>query len=76
MLRGEAEIGIQQMAELLAIPDIDVVGSLPAALQSVTQFTAAIPSGVQHRDAARALIDFLTKPAAKNVIKAKGLEPN
>ena len=76
VLRGEAEIGIQQMAELLVVPEIDVVGPLPAALQAVTQFTAAVPSGAQHCDAARALIDFLGKPAAKSVIKAKGLEPN
>jgi molybdate transport system substrate-binding protein len=76
VLRGEAEIGIQQMAELMAVPDIDVAGPLPPALQAVTQFTAAIPSGAQHRDGARALIDFLTEPAAKSVIKAKGLEPN
>jgi molybdate transport system substrate-binding protein len=76
VLRGEAEIGIQQMAELMAVPDIDVVGPLPAALQGVTQFTAAVPSGAHHRAAAGALIDFLTKPAAKSVIKAKGLQPN
>lgn len=76
VLRGEAEIGIQQMAELLAVPDSDVVGPLPAALQGVTQFTAAVPGSAQHRDGARLLIDFLTKPAAKRVIKAKGLEPN
>ena len=74
--RGEAQIGIQQMAELLAVPDIDVVGPLPAALQAVTQFTAAVPSGARHGEAARALIDFLGAPAAKGVIKAKGLEPN
>lgn len=74
--RGEAEIGIQQMAELLAVPEIDVVGPLPAALQAVTQFTAAVPSGAAHGDAARALIDFLGSPTAKRVIKAKGLEPN
>jgi molybdate transport system substrate-binding protein len=76
VLRGEAEIGIQQMAELLAVPEIDVVGPLPAALQAVTQFTAAVPSGARHADAAGALIGFLGSPAAKGVIKAKGLEPN
>ena len=74
--RGEAEIGIQQMAELLAVPDIDVVGPLPAALQAATQFTAGVPASAQHGDAARALIDFLATPAAKSVIKARGLEPN
>jgi molybdate transport system substrate-binding protein len=76
VLRGEAEIGIQQMAELMAVPDVDVAGPLPAALQAVTQFTAAIPSGARHPDGARALIDFLTGPEAKSVIKANGLEPN
>jgi molybdate transport system substrate-binding protein len=75
VLRGEAEIGIQQMAELMAVPGLDVVGPLPAELQSVTIFTAAIPTSAAHRQAGRALIDFLTTPAAKSVIKAKGLEP-
>ena len=75
VLRGEADIGIQQMAELMAVSGIDVVGPLPAALQSVTLFTAAIPASASHPDAGRALIDFLTTPAAKSVIKAKGLEP-
>jgi molybdate transport system substrate-binding protein len=74
--RGEAEIGIQQMAELLAVPEVDLVGPLPAALQAVTQFTAAVPSGAAHAAGARALIDFLGSPTAKSVIKAKGLEPN
>ena len=73
--RGEAEIGIQQIAELLAVPGIDFVGPLPAQLQSVTPFTAAIPVSAQHAEAGRKLIDFLTTPAAKSIIAAKGLEP-
>ena len=75
VLRGEADIGIQQMAELMAVSGIDVVGPLPAQLQSVTPFTAAIPTGASHPDAGRAVIAFLITPAAKSVIKAKGLEP-
>jgi molybdate transport system substrate-binding protein len=74
--RGEAEIGIQQMAELLAVSDIDIVGPLPDALQAMTQFTAVVPSNARQPAAARALVEFLRKPAAKAVIKAKGLEPN
>ena len=75
VLRGEAEIGIQQMAELMAVSGIDVVGPLPAELQGITPFTAAIPTNAVHADAGRALIDFLITPAAKSIIKAKGLEP-
>jgi molybdate transport system substrate-binding protein len=73
--RGEAEIGVQQIAELLAVPGIDFVGPLPAELQSVTPFVAAIPAAAQNAQAARDLIAFLTTPEAKRVIKAKGLEP-
>jgi molybdate transport system substrate-binding protein len=75
VLRGEADIGIQQMAELMAVDGIDVIGPLPDELQSVTLFTASIPANADHPEAARAFIDFLVTPEAKNVIKAKGLEP-
>ena len=75
LLRGEAEIGVQQLAELMAVPGIDIVGPLPAELQSVTPFVAGIPTNASHAEAGRALIDFLTTPEAKRVIKAKGLEP-
>jgi molybdate transport system substrate-binding protein len=74
--RGEAQIGIQQMAELLAVPDIEIVGVLPEGLQSVTQFTAIVPTNAPQPQGGRAVIDFLRRPASQAVIKAKGLEPN
>ncbi|MGB6538228.1 MAG: substrate-binding domain-containing protein [Xanthobacteraceae bacterium] len=73
--RGEAEIGIQQVAELKAVPGIDFVGPLPQALQAVTPFTAAIPANAADAETGRKLIAFLVTPAAKRVIEAKGLEP-
>jgi molybdate transport system substrate-binding protein len=73
--RGEAEIGVQQLAELMAVSGIDIVGPLPAELQSITSFVAATPTNASHAEAGRAVIDFLTTPAAKRVIKAKGLAP-
>jgi molybdate transport system substrate-binding protein len=73
--RGEAEIGIQQMSELMAVPGIDVVGRLPPELQSVTMFTGALPTSASHAEAGRALLQFLKTPDVKNVIKSKGLEP-
>jgi molybdate transport system substrate-binding protein len=75
VLRGEAEIGIQQMAELMAVSGIDIVGPLPRELQSVTPFVAGISTNSSHPEAAKALIAFLTTPEAKHTIKAKGLEP-
>ena len=74
--RGDAEIGIQQMAELMAVSGVDVVGPLPDALQSITQFSAVVPAVALTPQGGRAVIDFLRRPAAKAVIKAKGLEPN
>lgn len=74
--RGDAAIGIQQMAELMAVPGVDIVGPLPQALQSVTQFSGFVPTAARQPEHGRAVIDFLRRPAAKAVIKAKGLEPN
>jgi molybdate transport system substrate-binding protein len=75
LLRGEADIGIQQMAELMAVDGIDVVGPLPPEIQMVTPFVAAIPTNAAYAAAGRAVIAFLTTPDAKRVIKARGLEP-
>jgi molybdate transport system substrate-binding protein len=75
VLRGEAEIGIQQMAELMAVAGIDIVGPLPRELQSVTPFVAGVTADASDPEAAKALVAFLTTPEAKRVIKAKGLEP-
>jgi molybdate transport system substrate-binding protein len=75
LLRGEADIGIQQMAELMAVDGIDVVGPLPPEIQLVTPFVAAVPTNATHAAAGRAVIAFLTTPDAKRVIKAKGLDP-
>lgn len=73
--RGEAELGVQQIAELMAVPDIEVVGPLPPELQSVTPFVAAIPTSARRPEAGRALLAFLVTAQAKRVIAAKGLEP-
>jgi molybdate transport system substrate-binding protein len=74
--RGDAEIGIQQMAELMAVPGVDIVGPLPQVLQSVTQFSGFVPTAALNPQGGRTLVDFLRRSATKAVIKAKGLEPN
>jgi molybdate transport system substrate-binding protein len=54
---------------------VDVAGPLPAALQSYTVFHAGVSAGSRHSAAAKSLADFLTKPDARAVFKAKGQEP-
>jgi molybdate transport system substrate-binding protein len=72
---GDAEIAVQQLTELLAVPGIDLVGPLPADLQTKIVYAAGIPVSAKHSDAAKALLNFFASPAAVLVIKAKGLEP-
>jgi len=74
--RGDAEIGMGPMGTLVGVDGIDVVGPLPAELQSPNLvFLAASPTGSEQPLLAKALIDFLASPTAKAVYKAKGMEP-
>jgi molybdate transport system substrate-binding protein len=73
--RGEAELGFQQVSELLPVPGIDFVGTIPAEVQLVTVFSAGIASAAREPDAARALVRYFTTPAAAPTIRQTGLEP-
>jgi molybdate transport system substrate-binding protein len=73
--RGEAEIGFQQMSELLPIPGIDHVTALPPGAQKVSVFSAGVALSTRDADAARALVKFLASPEAAGAITNSGLEP-
>jgi molybdate transport system substrate-binding protein len=73
--RGDAEIGFQQVSELLPIAGIDYIGPLPPDIQHITVFSGGIHTGAKEPDAAKALVKFITAPAAVPVIKKKGMEP-
>jgi molybdate transport system substrate-binding protein len=73
--RGDAEIGFQQISELLPVTGIAYVGPLPPEVQKVTVFSAGVVVGARKPDAARALIKFLASPAAVPAITKTGLEP-
>jgi molybdate transport system substrate-binding protein len=73
--RGEAEIGFQQISELLPVPGIDYVGPLPPEVQKVAVFSAGVPVGARDSDAAHALIRFLASPEAAHAITKSGMEP-
>jgi molybdate transport system substrate-binding protein len=73
--RGEAEVGLQQVSEVLAIPGVDFVGPIPANIQYITVYAAAIVAGSADIDAAKKLIAFLSSPAAAGAISKSGMEP-
>ena len=73
--RGEAEIGFQQMSELLPIPGIDIVGPLPAEIQVITVFSGGVHSSAGEAEAARAWLDFITSPQSAAVLRKHGMEP-
>jgi molybdate transport system substrate-binding protein len=74
--RGEAEIGIQPSSELMEVAGIDVVGPLPADLQSPDLvYMVGSPAASEQPLPAKSLIDFLTAPAAARVYKANGMDP-
>jgi molybdate transport system substrate-binding protein len=72
---GEAEIGLQQVSELMSNPEVEVIGMLPAELQLTTIYSAGVTTSAREAEAARALIKALTAPAAAAIFRAKGLDP-
>jgi molybdate transport system substrate-binding protein len=73
--RGEAEIGFQQMSELLPVAGIQILGPLPADIQQTTAFSAGLPASAADTAPARALVKFFGTPAAASIIRKKGMEP-
>lgn len=72
---GEAEIGIHQISEILAVAGVTLVGPLPAEIQHDTVYAAGVATAARNADAARALVKFLAGPHARAVIEAKGMKP-
>jgi molybdate transport system substrate-binding protein len=73
--RGEAEIGFQQISEMLPVPGVDIVGQLPPELQKITVFSAGIATSSKEPEAGKALIKFLASPGASAAIIKSGMEP-
>ena len=73
--RGDLEIGFQQVSELLSVPGVDFVGTIPAPYQKVTIFSAGVAKGSKEPEAGQALIRFLTSKSAFPIIEKQGLEP-
>jgi molybdate transport system substrate-binding protein len=75
LARGEADLGFQQVSELVHVKGIDYLGPLPAEIQNITVYSAGLHTAAPAPDAAKALMKFLTAPEAAAAIKKTGMEP-
>jgi molybdate transport system substrate-binding protein len=73
--RGEVELGISAVPDIVATPGAELLGPLPPELQNYIVFTGGVAVGANEPTAARTLIDFLISPASAAFIRSKGLEP-
>lgn len=72
--KGDYEVGLQQVAELLPVAGVTYVGKIPEDVQSVTRFAAGIPVNAEHPEQAKALLQYLASPQAQPVVQATGLD--
>jgi molybdate transport system substrate-binding protein len=72
---GEADIAVQPVSELLKVQGLDYVGPIPAELQLIQMFAAAVVAGSKEADAGGKLIAFLSSDRAAAAIRRSGMEP-
>lgn len=70
---GECAMAVQQLAELLLVPGVHVLGPFPDELQNVMPLAAGIHANAAAPDAAKALIDLIASPRGKAVVEDSGL---
>jgi molybdate transport system substrate-binding protein len=75
LVRGEADIGVQQPAELLPVPGVVIVGPLPPELRQTIVYGATVFTGSTQRAGNQAFVDFMRSHAAREVLRHTGLDP-
>ena len=75
LLDGQADIAVQQISEIMAVPGVTLVGPLPAEIQQETFYAGAIATGAAAPDAALGFLATLAGPKAAPVLAAKGMSP-
>jgi molybdate transport system substrate-binding protein len=73
--RGEAELAVQQISELMPVSGIDIIGPLPGDLQKISLFAAAIFTAAKNPAGGAKLVSFLAEPELAQVLERKGLSP-
>jgi molybdate transport system substrate-binding protein len=72
--KGQAELVVHQISEILPVTGVTLVGPLPGDLQKVTVYSAGVGSKSKDADAAKTFITYLTKPSSKEKFAAAGLD--
>ncbi len=73
--RGDADLGFQQLSELIGQPGIEIVGSLPPEIHGVTVFSAGVSSTSHDREAAHGLVAYLASAETRDAKRRYGMEP-
>ncbi len=71
---GAAELGFQQLSELISLPGVEVVGPLPPAIQTITTFSGGISVRCEAPETARALLDYMASPLATGTKQKHGMD--
>jgi molybdate transport system substrate-binding protein len=74
LVKGEIDVQIGQISEIVIAPGVELVGPLPDAVQNVTMLSAGVTTSSKAPEAARAFVSFLSSPSAAAVLKANGFE--
>ena len=72
---GDADLGVQQLSELIGQPGVEVAGPLPPEIQAVTVFSAGVSTASADREAAQALVAYLASAATQAAKRRHGMEP-
>jgi molybdate transport system substrate-binding protein len=75
LVRGEAELGVQQISELRGVKGVDYIGPFPDAVQRVSVFSVGIATKAPNPRGAKAFVDLVLSPAGQAVLKQSGLDP-
>ena len=75
LVRGEADIGVQQPAELLPVPGVEIVGPLPPELRQTIVYGASVFTGSTQREGNQAFVEFMRSHAAREALHEAGLDP-
>ena len=72
--KGEAELAVHQISEIVPVKGVTLVGPLPAAIQLTTVYSGSVAAAPKDMAAALALMAFLSGPQAEAALKAQGME--